>query len=234
MVTVSGQVSDSDGQLVAGARVRITPGTVETISNGQGLYAIEVPVLDDETPIVIAVSHDDFLTVTVAVVLLKTNPTASFDVELTARDEDPPLEALHISQHSPPGAWTSFPTTDFIVDIGNQGSSTISNLVISDTLDAEFAHAIVLENITINDALFPSAVVTISPDGRAFESIWELSNRPRIRFEPSPWKFRPRKPTACSAIGRLPPEIPMPDRSRTSRSTASLRHKDWSRQFGGS
>ena len=77
------------------------------------------------------------------------------------------IETLDIFEYTV-GIWTSAPKTEINVDIQNNRPSTITNLVVIDTLDAEFGHQIVSENISINAALFPSATVTIGQDGRSF------------------------------------------------------------------
>lgn len=167
--TISGQVrGELDGQPIAGARVRVEPGSIETSSDAEGRYAIEnVPVGSEATPYILRIFGDGFDTVTAAIVLTKAEPVVSFDVELSWRDEDPPLETFDIFQYQV-GVWTLSPTTELIFDIQNSSVSAISDLVVIDTLDAEFGHHIVSEDITINSALFPSATVTIGPDGRSF------------------------------------------------------------------
>jgi hypothetical protein len=166
---ISGSIRDSDGQAIAGAEVLVEPGGVQAISNGQGLFEVEVSVVQDEVAYTIAVAHEDFVTVTGAVILTKSNPTVVFDVQLSLLDEDPTLETLDIAQHTPPGPWRTGPTIDFMIDVRNQGSSAISNLIIVDTLDAEFEHEISLDDITVNEVQFPSAIVTLGSNGRSFQ-----------------------------------------------------------------
>jgi len=165
---ISGTIRDSEGRAIAGAEILVEPGGTHTISDGQGLYEVQVSVTEDQAAYTIAVAHEDFVSVAGAVTLTRSNPDVVFDAELPLRDEDPPFESLDIAQHTPPGPWGSNPTVDFMIDVHNQGPAALSNLVIVDTLDAEFGHEISLDDIAINDAEFPSATVTLGSDGRGF------------------------------------------------------------------
>jgi len=55
------------------------------------------------------------------------------------------------------------------VEIQNAGSATLTNVVIRDTLDSALAgRQLQASDVTINTALFPTATVTVNPDGFTF------------------------------------------------------------------
>lgn len=165
---IAGRITDATGQPIVAAVIHVEPGDYRTKTDVSGNYSIDVPLIDEAGSYILAVSHDDYITVTSAIVLETSTPMASFDLEMSRRDRDPPLEILDIHQYVPPGQWPTGPILEYTVDIGNQGTTTMSGLVLTDTLDAAHNHAMSLEDITINRDAFPSAVVTLGVDGRSF------------------------------------------------------------------